>query len=174
VIDGLIDFAVVTASKVHAGAKSVLLRLEGVAGVGLPTEDVDDCETWGEAAVLARPADPTTDGKMEVLMLRGGDELIAIASKDRRWQISLEKGEVRIRAFGASAGYVHLTPSGAVYVTGRASGNVVVDVDAGQVQLGKATTPPEGVLNGQAIDPFTGSTHFVLGNASTKVLAQKV
>jgi hypothetical protein len=47
--------------------------------------------------------------------------------------------------------------------------SVVIGSDTATV----SASPNTGVLNGQAIDPFTGATHFALGNASTKVKAEK-
>jgi len=44
---------------------------------------------------------------------------------------------------------------------------------AGKVELGDRTNTTEGVLNGQAVDPFTGLQHWQLGNASTRVGAKK-
>lgn len=51
-----------------------------------------------------------------------------------------------------------------------------VNVEADTVNICSADETPgigDGVLNGKAIDPFTGSTHNVLGNASMKVFAKK-
>ncbi len=51
-----------------------------------------------------------------------------------------------------------------------------VNIQATEVNMCDADNTPavgDGVLNGKAIDPFTGSTHNVLGNASTKVFAKK-
>lgn len=42
------------------------------------------------------------------------------------------------------------------------------------VHLGaEGLSPADGVVQGTAIDPFTGLTYFLLGSASTKVLAKK-
>lgn len=50
-----------------------------------------------------------------------------------------------------------------------------VVIDGPRIDLGDSGLNPlqDGVLTGQAIDPFTGSPHYALGNASTKVLAKK-
>lgn len=53
-------------------------------------------------------------------------------------------------------------------------GNITLKVNSGVVNLGGADLlPTQGVVNGQAIDTFTGLTQFALGNASSKVLAKK-
>jgi hypothetical protein len=43
------------------------------------------------------------------------------------------------------------------------------------VELGAADLDPvrDGVVTGQAVDPFTGMPHWMLGNASTVVRAKK-
>ncbi len=83
--------------------------------------------------------------------------------------------QVRIRAVAAADGSIELTLDGPGDITIRATGpgNVRVIADGGEVRLQDASTPLEGVVQGQAIDTFTGLTQFALGNASTKVLAKK-
>jgi hypothetical protein len=52
-----------------------------------------------------------------------------------------------------------------------------VTIDAPAVDLGAAaglTSPMHGILNGEAIDAFTGKPHWQLGNASMVVRAKKV
>lgn len=44
---------------------------------------------------------------------------------------------------------------------------------ATKIELGENTLATEGVLNGLAVDPFTGLQHWQLGNASTRVGAKK-
>lgn len=67
---------------------------------------------------------------------------------------------------------------GGVDVVCEGNGNIVVNVNQGIVYLAgdpsSLQVPLQGVLNGEAIDPFTGATHAALGNASTKVAARKV
>lgn len=58
-----------------------------------------------------------------------------------------------------------------------AEGNVTrITVVAQNIELGGDNLDPvmTGVLNGEAIDPFTGAKHFALGNASRIVRAKKV
>lgn len=79
--------------------------------------------------------------------------------------LRVENGN-HLRIFTAQGGNVKITVQG--------QGNVDLVVDGGVVRLGADTnTPIQGVLNGQAFDPFTGQTHFALGNASSKVFARK-
>lgn len=74
------------------------------------------------------------------------------------------------------------SPEGLVPDTILVIGDIVnvqattVNIQANEVNMCDADNTPavgDGVLNGKAIDPFTGSTHNVLGNASTKVFAKK-
>lgn len=63
------------------------------------------------------------------------------------------------------------------------SGSVLRFLDNGDVEVVpngnllhggvSGNNPTEGTLNGLAIDPFTGQTHFALGNASKKVFSKK-
>jgi len=48
-----------------------------------------------------------------------------------------------------------------------------VHVYSDNILLGTAPGAQEGILNGSAVDPYTGATHFALGNASLKVKASK-
>lgn len=65
-------------------------------------------ETYGLSSVLERPQDGA-----ECVFVDIGDERVVIATKDRRWQIPLAKGEVVVRAMGAaSPAYVKLKPDG--------------------------------------------------------------
>lgn len=63
-----------------------------------------------------------------------------------------------------------------IIVSGTGSVNITVE-GAGQVTLGgeapAVVAPLQGVVQGEAIDPFTGLTQFALGNASTVVAARK-
>jgi hypothetical protein len=51
-----------------------------------------------------------------------------------------------------------------------------ITIIAQTIELGGSGLDPirTGVLNGEAIDPFTGAQHFALGNASQHVRAKKV
>ena len=80
-------------------------------------EELEEVELWGLASVLERPADPDSSGSCELVFLRRGDEIVGIGTKDRRWQVTLEKGEVVVRAFGSSAATIHLKPGGEAVLT---------------------------------------------------------
>lgn len=49
-----------------------------------------------------------------------------------------------------------------------------VSLPAAKVELGaEGLLPPQGVVHGEGVDPFTGLPYWMLGNASTVVLAKR-
>lgn len=112
------------------------------------------------------------------------------AQGERRLTVH-KKTSIEIKADGTyvitSAGGASITmdPDGEVAVVAKSGstitmdnfGDVVINAAEGAfVQLGDGSVPLDptmGVVNGLAVDPFTGSTQFVLGNASTTVWAKK-
>jgi hypothetical protein len=113
-LDAMLDVGRVTASSVGSAAKSVLVTIEG-AGTGEQREQREGQALWGHAAILARPKPPTSSpsGHVEALFLRRGEELIPIATRDLRWQIDLEEGDVVIRNLdGTKPTRLHLLASG--------------------------------------------------------------
>lgn len=61
-----------------------------------------------------------------------------------------------------------------VSITVEGAGNINLHVDGGSVNLGMSEhTAMQGVVQGEAIDTFTGTRQYALGNASTKVFAKK-
>lgn len=66
------------------------------ADVEVAGDSAEDQELWGLAPVLYRPTDPDPTGYCEALIFRRGDEKVIIGTKDRRYQVSLEKGDVVI------------------------------------------------------------------------------
>ncbi|MEQ8721045.1 MAG: hypothetical protein RID81_07195 [Sandaracinaceae bacterium] len=112
IVDALLDFGSVLSSKLGSSTRSLVGKLRGDETGEDEHEDVEDCEIWGHAAILWRPAAPSSDGECEAVVWRRGDELVAVATKERRWQVDLEAGEVVIRAFGAGAASLRLKPDG--------------------------------------------------------------
>lgn len=98
--DTAIGFARVTASSVLSGAFSLALDLILAEDDDETGETMPEAEVYGEAALLFRPADPDADGAPETIVWRHGDERVVIATKDRRWQVELKKGDVCLRALG--------------------------------------------------------------------------
>lgn len=118
-LDGLVDFASVRSTKLTAG-NSVLATLRGTEGEGA-NEEAADCEVWGVAGVQSRPKASNAQGAAEVIMLRQHDELLAFATRDLRYQVSVVEGELAIHALGkdgATQAVVRCKPDGTVVVDG--------------------------------------------------------
>lgn len=67
---------------------------------------------------------------------------------------------------------IHVEPGKALRIVTSGDGKVVVqsdDVNLGEDDLGNT----QGVVNGEGVDPFTGKTYWLLGNASGVVKAKK-
>ncbi|MCC7542350.1 MAG: hypothetical protein IT379_39395 [Deltaproteobacteria bacterium] len=118
---GLFDFARVRSSRLTSG-NSVLATLRGTEG-SEGNEEAPDCEVWGVAGLQSRPKAPTASGgqtrSAEVLILRPGDELVGVASRDLRFQVSVIEGEVAVHALGrdgATQAVIRLQPSGVVKI----------------------------------------------------------
>ncbi len=131
--DTAISLARVTASRILSRAKSLALDVIVSEDDDESGETMEGAEVYGEAALLFRPADPTTAGAPEVIVWRHGDERIVIATKDRRWQVELEKGDVCLRAFAEDAPKLYLRADGTAEVVG---GTVIVSSD--DIRLGGA------------------------------------
>lgn len=127
--DTALSFARVTASSILSRAKSLALDLLIAEDDDDSGEEMPGAEVYGEAALLHRPADPDASGAPEVIVWRHGDERIVIATKDRRWQVELEKGDVCLRAFGNGAPRLFL----------RADGTAVLEANEVYLANGAAT-----------------------------------
>src|SRR5436853_7340363 len=92
-VSALLDFGVVVSTAVTAGLKSVTAKITADDNGDGTGETVDGQELWGNAAILARPKAPDASGSAEVIVWRRGDELVGIASRDVRGQVTLEEGE---------------------------------------------------------------------------------
>jgi hypothetical protein len=105
-LSDLVGFAQGVAARLGA-SKSVEVRAKA------SDDDAGDqwCELWGHAPLLYKPV-----AGHEQLYVELGDERVVFATKDRRWQIETKDGEVVVRAMGALAAYVKLTPDGAAEV----------------------------------------------------------
>lgn len=137
-LESLLDWGIAKASSISATVKNVLVTVIGDDGD--ETEEVTEQVLSVDAAVLVRPAAPTNEGAMEVLFVRRGDERTTIATRDPRWQVDLEEGEVVVRAFGESAALVRIRPDGTIVL-------------AGDVAMG-AETATEAVVLGTTLKSY--------------------
>lgn len=114
------------------------------------------------------------DGERRLTRHKGTSVVIG---KDGTWLVSNAKssiemtpdGEVTITAgadqSGKSGSTIVMTADGDVFITC----NGIISMSRGD----QDTDEDAGVVNGQAVDPFTGATQFALGNASGIVRAHK-
>lgn len=160
-IESLIDFGIVTATKIASETKSVLATLLGA-------EDDERSETASDqilsvdAALLSRPMEPTTGGACEVFFVRRGDERIVLTTRDARWQVDLEEGEAVLRAFGDSRPLLRLKPDGRVIVI--ADGDVLIGTETASKALALAEKVEADLATVR--DRHNGHTHTVSGTST--------
>jgi hypothetical protein len=114
-VDTLLDFGKVIASSIGEGVKNVLVSVTG-AETQHGAERADNQPLYSHAGVLVRPAAPSDEGAFEVVYARVGDEMVCLASRDVRWQIELEEGEVVVRSMSDTPARIYLKPDGSVVV----------------------------------------------------------
>lgn len=140
------------------GLKLQLLQLGVLAG-----ETVDNAEHHQSYGFSSIPL----AGAEAVVIFPNGDRShpLAIAVSDRRYRpTGGQPGEVTV--YNNVGSKVVMLASGDIQVTPAPGGRVIC--------AGAATGPTgEGVVVGTGIDPFTGATYNVLGNASANVFAKK-
>ncbi len=145
-LDGLLAFGTVRASKQSTTTKQVLVSVRGNSD-GSAHEERPYQSLWGHAAVLYRPGPDT-----ELVFARLGDEMVPLASRELRWAIDVEEGEVVLRNLVESASSrarVHL----------KANGEVVIDSPKVYIGDGSAT---EKIALGTAIKSFLTTLHTEL------------
>lgn len=116
-------------------------------------QTADDVELWMHGCMVYRPADPTDDGKCQVLMVQTGARKVGIASRDLRSQKTfgdVNKGDA---AFGSPTGGVvlrcnadgsgglrHSDPGDGpdAYLQLEKDGTWIIGNQWGQIELGDA------------------------------------
>lgn len=114
--DTMLDFGRVVGSRLSATVKNVLCDVVGIEMEEGGAERRDSRPLYGHAGVLVRPAAPTDAGSFEVIFARVGDDMIPLASRDVRWQVDLEEGEVVVRSMSDTPARIYLKPDGSVVV----------------------------------------------------------
>lgn len=118
-LDSLLAFGRVTASKQATNTKQVLVSLRGNSD-GTRHEERPYQALWGHAAILFRPPADT-----EVIFARTGDEMVPIASRETRWAIDVEEGEVVVRNLsGDTPARVRLLANGEILIEAGKVGHV--------------------------------------------------
>lgn len=122
-LDALFDFGRVTATKVATQTKQVLASVRGNEGASGQTEERPFQVLWGHAAIMWRPPADT-----ELLFTRRHEEMVPLASRDTRWLIELDEGDVVVR---------NLTGDHPVRLHLKADGTAVLEADT--VKIGDAS-----------------------------------
>lgn len=110
------------------------------------------------------------DGERRLTRHKGTSVVI---EKDGTWAVNTAGATVELDIDGTiniesqSAASIEITKDGAINIT--CNKGTLITVSDGETEL----TAVDGALSGAAIDPFTGATHFALGNASRVVRVQK-
>jgi len=82
--------------------------------------------------------------------------------------------DVVLRARAGAHTKIIVSDGANVTITVEGAGSINLKIDGGSVNLGsESLVATDGVVQGRAIDAFTGLTQFALGNASGKVFAKK-
>lgn len=105
----MLDFGEVVASAFDSATKTLRVAIQEIGNKPLA-----DQEIWGHPAIIYCPAAPTSGGKFTAMFTRQGDELVAFAARETRWQREMQPGEVAVRGFGPNAAWVILKPNGDV------------------------------------------------------------
>lgn len=122
----------VTKTEIEAESKDVICTIE------VETGEVAERQYLGtHAAILMRPAPPTSDGAMGVLVMRWGDARKPFMTDEQRWQVDVAEGEVVVRAFGDNASRIRLKPNGDVVI--EAGGNILLGSGTAAEALALAT-----------------------------------
>lgn len=134
-LSDLLSFAKIVASGSGA-SQSAEVRIDA----GPDDASRDQCELWGHAPLLYKPL-----AGAEAFYVELGDERVVLATKDRRYQVEIEAGEVVVRAMGAAApAHLKLTPDGTCVVTA-----LRIELGGGGASLAVALAPlVEAALKG--------------------------
>jgi phage gp45-like len=129
------------------------------SGSGRPDETFTNREYFQHYGFTSRPLKDA-----EGILIKDGNNIILIASDDRRYRIQVEDGEVAL--YTDEGDKIHLKRNKEINIS--SGGKVIVNA-ANLIEFNTGTTP-KGVVTGDCICHFTGSPH---GDVSTKVKASK-
>lgn len=92
-VEAAIDFGNITSTDLSTG-NEIRATVRGASqGDGAGAEELEDQEISFAPGVQGRPLDDT-EGNVEAVIFRRGDELVILAFQDRRVRVSIAKGEV--------------------------------------------------------------------------------
>jgi hypothetical protein len=120
-LDGLIDFGSIEGTAL-GDSDGIEATIRG-ADDGQAPEEASGCELWGAAPLQYRPLAGT-----EVVLLRRGDEIVGLATKDRRVAVAIEEGEVVVTNLSSSSpARIRMLASGEVLIEASKVGVVALD-----------------------------------------------
>lgn len=157
VLSQMIDSVLTIADVVESAVGSVMRIVADENEDGTP-DVYASAEGYEHAAVIHRPVAESDDGAMETIAWRYGDEMIVVGSRERRWSIQVEEGDVVIRSYGdpTTAGYVHLKPDGEIVVRG---GAIKLESSDGAATEGIGLGDAIKSVIDSMINTFNGHTH---------------
>jgi len=167
-LDGLIAFGRVVASKQGPRSRAVLLTILGDRDASSREERHTDRAAWGLSPILYRPAAPQGTQGEEVIFLRRGDDAIVLASRDLRWQVELSEGEAVIRGLGPNAARIRCKADGSILIEGGQTSAAIPlsRDDFVQTELAKiAATLATGSNSG---GPVVFATPYVVGSTGSQ------
>ena len=154
-VRGLVVFGKVAASTASGDGQTI----QAEAQAGEDTGNVQHLEPFG---FTSRPK----AGAEALLLSINEEEEVVIVVGDRRYRL---KGLVAVEV-----ALYNDTTGVSVELRNTPTPRIVIVAPKVEIRtLAGVLTPIDGVLTGKAIDPYTGQTHFALGNASGKVFAEK-
>lgn len=150
----MITFGKVARSSATGSGQTVQAR----ALAGEDTDDVQHVEPFG---FTSNP----NEGAEVLIVALNEEEEIAIVCGDRRYRLK-----------GLAAGEVALynDTDGVSVELKKGPPRILIHAPKVEIKTKAAVLAAiDGVLTGKALDPYTGQSHFALGNASGKVFAEK-
>ena len=146
---------------IRAHVKSVIEdAIKRFCASGRPNEEFSSREYFQHYGFTSRPL-----ADAEMIVIREGNHITAVASDDRRYRIAIENGEVAI--YSDEGDHIRLKRGNEIYV--RTGNKVFVDAE-NLIDLQTGVGATRGVVQGDCICHFTGLPH---GDLSTSVKASK-
>lgn len=138
--------------------------VEGVikrfSATGRVDEDIDNREYFQHYGYTSRPKPGA-----ELIIIREGNQIVAIASDDRRYRIALEEGEVAL--YTDEGDKIHLKRGRIIEITGGEK--IVASTKVAEITASTSTTVTSPVVTVNASTSATVTSPTVTVVASTKV-----
>lgn len=176
-VSSLLAVGIVKASSIAGGTEPIFRIIGDMDPDG--NEEMDQIEQFTTAPLCYRPKPAAFDAEgmpiegMEVVFIRWDDERLIIGTKDRRWEVAPDEGEVIVLALGkdgARQALHRLKPDGNQVLEGI---DCTLDFD-GDITIGNASTGAQLVKGGSVT---VESSDVKLGSSSASdavALASKV